>query len=212
MAPRSSYTTRVIRVGGHFLYALGVLSTIVGLFYEGLDPNSSLGRLVAPRFLPAVSGYRQLVAGATPLRRADQGFEEILELADTPATMKAQIADLRVQGVGLTPAGVEMFIQAFDSDNRTVYSKSIYYAEVKLRERFFDPDFHSAKRWLAGIGIALSAAVYLLGALEGKRAQAETLRQLQADVSSIRAEVSDLRKRQNCPLPPSVDPSDAPPG
>jgi hypothetical protein len=175
------YTGDVLRPAAlrHVLFVLGLVVAIAIWFVESPDPESWIGRKVAPRYLPAVAGYRQLLESFDPLkpalRRNDQGFGEVLEIAaaDASQTTKTRIAVLRLEGLGMATAGHVILVHSYDAENRKVHRADVYNAETALKQRFFERSMLRAKATLSGISIILLTGMYVLEVAQGKRNRAE---------------------------------------
>jgi hypothetical protein len=178
----------VIRVVRHLLFGLGLIAAIAVWFIETPDPSSRIGRFVAPRYLPALNGYRQLTKDAL-IHSHDEGFADLLELADTeiPQTTRERIAVLRLQGMEFVPSGNAIYIEAFDADNRKIHGFTILNPATALKQRFSERDAQSAKWILSFFALVITTLMYVAEVLLGRRDHAARMRQ-EEELSRLRAQ------------------------
>ncbi len=187
---------RVLRLLRHLLFGLGLLVGIVVWFVENPAPTSWVGRTLAPRYAPAITGYRHLTSGS-PLSSHDQGFAELLELLtiEAPQMSKGRVAALRLAGLDFVASGNGISIECLDADGHKVDVVRILNPETAIKEHLFEKRIRGVKGVFSFVGLALSAFMYIAEVVVRRRDGAEKTR-VKKELAATREELSTLKAQQ----------------
>ena len=160
----------------HTLKAIGILLAILGWLAQSAAPESRIGRLIAPRFIDAMTGYRFLVENAgkdnSILSAHDVGFSEMLALVEAVNPLKTGVppTGIKYGGLGVTPAGHSLFLEVLGPQGQKIGRANVVNAESRIKSLFFDPVRRSgipALFFWFGIGVA--GAVLTIEVVSGLR-------------------------------------------